>query len=138
MPKTEDEWKKKLTPEQFEVLRKKGTERAFTGKLLYNKDSGVYSCMACGALLFSSKTKFESSTGWPSFYEPIKGAVREKMDFTFVFPATEIICNNCGSHLGHVFNDAPQTPTGMRYCLNSCALDFKKKEAKKKEKKKIG
>jgi peptide-methionine (R)-S-oxide reductase len=124
-------WKKKLTPEQYNVLRKKGTEPAFTGKLLYNKASGIYSCMACGNPLFNSKTKFESGTGWPSFYQPIKGKVEEKTDFSIGLPRTEIICKKCGSHLGHVFNDAPQTPTGLRYCLNSCALGFKKEKKKK-------
>ena len=132
MPKTEEEWKKKLTPEQYKVLRQKGTEPAFTGKLLYNKESGIYRCMACGAPLFSSDTKFESGTGWPSFFKPIsKDAIEEKTDSSYGMTRAEITCKNCGGHLGHVFHDAPQTPTGLRYCLNSCSLDFEKEKKEK-------
>lgn len=139
MPKSEDEWKKKLTKEQYQVLRQKGTEAAFTGKLLYNKYSGIYTCMGCGAPLFSSDTKFESGTGWPSFFKPIsKYAIEEKTDSEYGMIRTEITCKKCGGHLGHVFHDGPQ-PTGLRYCLNSCSLDFEKeksKEAKKAKSKK--
>jgi len=135
MPKTEEEWKKKLTHEQYKVLRQKGTEQAFTGKLLYNKESGIYHCMACGAPLFSSETKFESGTGWPSFFRPIsKKAIEEKTDSIYGMIRTEITCKKCGGHLGHVFHDGPQ-PTGLRYCLNSCSLDFEKEEKKVKSKK---
>ena len=136
MPKTEEEWKNKLTSQQFRVLRKKGTEAAFTGKLLYNKDEGVYRCAACGAPLFSSDTKFESGTGWPSFFKPIKkDAIKETTDSSFGIIRTDITCANCGGHLGHVFHDGPQ-PTGLRYCLNSCALGFDEKKEKKAAKSK--
>ena len=127
----EKELKKKLTKEQHEVLRRGGTEKPFTGKYLYNKESGMYVCAACGQPLFSSKTKFDSGSGWPSFYKPAKeGSIKKKKDFKLGIPRTEILCGKCGSHLGHVFDDAPQTPTGKRYCLNSVALDFKKKPKK--------
>ncbi|MDA1192946.1 MAG: peptide-methionine (R)-S-oxide reductase MsrB [Candidatus Poribacteria bacterium] len=117
--KTEAEWRELLTPEQFKVLRQKGTERAFTGALWDNHDHGIYTCAACGTQLFSSETKFESGTGWPSFYEPISAqAVGEKADNTLFMRRTEVVCSRCDSHLGHVFNDGPQ-PTGLRYCLNS-------------------
>lgn len=130
MPKTEEEWKSRLTPEQYKVLRKKSTEIPFTGKLLYNKETGIYKCAACGNPLFSSKTKFDSKTGWPSFFKPFsKNSIEEKPDNSLFMQRTEIICKKCKSHLGHVFNDGPKL-TGMRYCLNSCALDFKKKNRK--------
>lgn len=130
MPQTEEEWKKKLSKEQFRVLREKGTEIPFTGKYNFNKETGMYSCGACGNELFSSQNKFDSSTGWPSFYQPAhKDSVIEKTDTTMGMKRTEIICGKCGSHLGHVFDDGPK-PTGMRYCINSCALDFKKQEKK--------
>ncbi len=123
---------KKLTPEQHHILREKGTETPFTGKLLYNKEEGVYRCAGCDAALFASDAKFESGTGWPSFDKPIKvGAVRYIKDTSGGMARTEIICANCGGHLGHVFHDGP-TETGERYCLNSCALDFKKGSTKKK------
>ena len=130
-PKTDDEWKKKLTPDQFRVLRRKGTELPFTGKLLYNKDKGAYVCAGCGTPIFSSDKKFDSGTGWPSFWAPIKGAVETKTDRGFFMKRTEVLCKKCGGHLGHVFDDGPQ-PTGLRYCINSCALGFDKKLAKKK------
>jgi peptide-methionine (R)-S-oxide reductase len=123
---TDEELKKKLTPEQFRVLRQKGTEAPFTGRLLHNKDSGMYTCAACGAELFPSNTKFDSGTGWPSFYDvAAKGAVKLEEDRSHGMVRTEVTCANCGSHLGHLFDDAYNQPTGQRYCINSCALDFK-------------
>ena len=127
MPKSEQEWKKKLTPEQYHVLREKGTEAAFTGKYVHSKENGIYMCAACGAELFSSDTKFDSGTGWPSFSESKnKENVELKKDFSHGMLRTEVLCKKCGGHLGHVFDDGP-TPTGQRFCMNSCALDFKKK-----------
>jgi peptide-methionine (R)-S-oxide reductase len=122
--KTEAEWKEILTPEQYHVLRKKGTERAFTGKYHDLDTSGVYRCAACGQPLFSSDTKYHSGTGWPSFYAPLDpSSIENKKDHSLFMVRTEVTCSRCGSHLGHVFDDGPQ-PTGLRYCLNSVSLDF--------------
>jgi peptide-methionine (R)-S-oxide reductase len=124
--KTEEQWREELTPEQYEVLRRAGTERAFSGELYYNKESGMYRCAGCGADLFSSDTKFESGTGWPSFYEPaVAENVETHTDTSHGMVRTEVRCKRCGGHLGHVFPDGPN-PTGLRYCINSCALDFDK------------
>ena len=124
--KTEREWREQLTSEQYHVMREQGTERAFTGKYWDAHDDGTYHCAACGAELFSSDTKFDSGTGWPSFWEP---ANRENVelheDRSFFMVRTEVRCKQCGSHLGHVFDDGP-APTGRRYCMNSCALDLRK------------
>jgi peptide-methionine (R)-S-oxide reductase len=126
--KTEEEWKKDLTPEQYVVLREKGTEPAFTGKYVDNHDSGVYKCAACDQQLFDSGTKFDSGTGWPSFTDPMNlEHVELKDDSEFGMQRTEVVCKRCGSHLGHVFDDGPQDKGGKRYCINSCALNFEKK-----------
>ncbi len=124
---SEEEWKEKLSPEQFHVCREKGTERAFTGKYYDNKEKGTYKCAACGNPLFSSDTKFDSGTGWPSFYAPMdSNTIAEHKDKSYGMIRTEVTCNKCGSHLGHLFEDGPQ-PTGMRYCINSTSLDLEKK-----------
>ena len=124
--KTEDEWKKELTPAAFNVLRQEGTERPYTGEYADNHEEGDYYCAACHLKLFSSKTKFESGTGWPSFYQPInKKNVIEKVDNSFGSSRTEVECARCHSHLGHVFDDGPK-PTGLRYCMNSVSLKFEK------------
>ncbi|MFX1590399.1 MAG: peptide-methionine (R)-S-oxide reductase MsrB [Promethearchaeota archaeon] len=127
---SEEEWKKKLSKEQYYVLRQKGTEKPFTGKYWDNHENGMYYCSGCGTPLFESGTKFKSKSGWPSFYEPIKNEnISKKRDLTHGMIRTEVLCSKCGGHLGHVFKDGPQ-PTGERYCINSISLDFKpKKEA---------
>lgn len=125
--KTEEAWKKQLSPEAFRVARKEGTERAFSGKYWNNHETGTYQCTCCNLDVFSSATKFESGTGWPSFYKPLnKTAVLEEVDRTFNMERTKVTCSRCGAHLGHVFEDGPK-PTGLRYCLNSVALNFVKK-----------
>ncbi len=128
MQLTDEQWRKKLTAEQYRVLREKGTEAPFTGELLHNKATGMYVCAACGVELFASGTKFDSGSGWPSFYDvATKGAVKLTEDTGAGMTRVEVTCANCGGHLGHVFPDAPQTPTGQRFCINSCALGFKPK-----------
>jgi peptide-methionine (R)-S-oxide reductase len=124
--KTDDQWRDELTPEQYEVTRRAGTERAFTGPYWDSKDEGSYTCVCCGTELFDSDTKFESGTGWPSFTEPKNlEHVELRSDNSLFMRRTEVICKNCDAHLGHVFEDGPVEAGGMRYCINGCALDFK-------------
>jgi len=130
--KTENEWQQQLSPEQYYVARKAGTEPPFSGKYWKSKEQGTYNCVCCGAPLFSSETKFESGTGWPSFWQPVEsGAVEEKSDRTHGMVRTEVRCARCDAHLGHVFPDGPN-PTGLRYCMNSASLDLKPEVPAKK------
>ncbi|QQG49701.1 MAG: peptide-methionine (R)-S-oxide reductase MsrB [Candidatus Berkelbacteria bacterium] len=123
-----DEWKNKLTPEQYRVLREGGTDAPFLGKFVDHHEDGTYNCAACGKPLFDSGTKFESHSGWPSFYDVLsKGNVELKTDSSHGMTRTEVVCANCGGHLGHVFDDGPSDKTGLRYCVNSTSLDFKKR-----------
>jgi peptide-methionine (R)-S-oxide reductase len=130
--KTDEEWRRSLTPEEYRVLREKGTEHPFTGEYERSKEKGTYLCAGCGNPLFSSETKFESGSGWPSFYQPLSGeSIATEEDDSHFMERTEVLCNRCGGHLGHVFDDGPK-PTGQRYCLNSVALKLQKDEEAKK------
>lgn len=124
MNKSDSQWKDQLSPEQYKVLREKATEAPFTGALLNNHETGMYACGACGQELFTSETKFESGSGWPSFYDAIPGTVEFTSDESHGMVRTEITCSRCGSHLGHIFDDAYDQPTGQRYCVNSLSLQF--------------
>ncbi len=127
--KTDEEWRQELSPEQYQVLREAGTERAFTGKYWDVKDDGVYRCAGCGAELFDADTKFDSGSGWPSFTEPkIAEAVETRDDSSFGMRRTEVVCKACGGHLGHLFDDGPRDKGGMRFCINSCALELTPKQ----------
>jgi peptide-methionine (R)-S-oxide reductase len=132
LQKSDAEWRKELTPEQYHITREAGTERAFTGEYWNTKDSGIYACRCCGEPLFSSQTKFNSGTGWPSFWEPIRHeSVEERSDHSYGMTRVEARCARCGAHLGHVFEDGPE-PTGLRYCMNSASLKLNKEEDKNK------
>lgn len=134
MKKTEAEWKKKLSKEEFYILREKGTERAFSGELYNNKEKGMYVCAGCGQELFSSEKKFDSGSGWPSFWDAVsKDKVELQEDNGLLMNRTEVVCSKCGGHLGHVFNDGPKEKTGKRYCINSMSLKFKKINKNKKD-----
>ena len=125
LKKSEDEWRSELTPEQYKVVREKGTEAPFTSELNDNKAEGTYKCVACGQPLFSSQTKFDSGTGWPSFDAPMDDdAVETEADNSLLMKRTEVLCSRCDAHLGHVFDDGPAETTGQRYCINGCALEF--------------
>src|SRR5262249_51372874 len=129
--KTEAEWRQSLTPEQFQVLRKHGTERPHSSPLNHEHRKGSFCCAGCGRPLFRSQAKFDSGTGWPSFYAPIDNAIETSRDFKLIIPRTEVHCKECGGHLGHVFSDGPE-PTGLRYCMNGVALDFEPETPEKK------
>lgn len=128
IPDNENEWKKRLTPAQYHVLREKGTEAPFSGAYVHEKRAGVYTCVACGNALFSSDAKFDSGTGWPSFDQALQGAITLKQDTSLGIERTEVVCAKCGSHLGHVFDDGPKETTGERYCMNSVCLKLKEKK----------
>lgn len=129
--RTDQDWKKDLTPEQYRILRQCGTEPPFTGKYWNSKDKGIYRCAACQAKLFTSDTKFDSGTGWPSFFDAVSDSIETKVDVSHGMKRTEIVCRNCGGHLGHVFEDGPP-PTGLRYCVNSISLELEKSDKSEK------